>query len=86
MIKEIVGKTRFIRKIAERRGMIEYDGAACVFCGKCARQCKMEAITVSPKERKLRLDHGRCVRCGQCVKICPKTALTLSCNPSQTVI
>lgn len=78
MMKEIIGKNRLIRKLVEKRGTLQHDDGTCVYCGKCAKTCRMKAIDVRTKERSLEINHNICVRCGGCVKICPKSALSIS--------
>jgi dissimilatory sulfite reductase (desulfoviridin) alpha/beta subunit len=45
----------------------------CVSCGRCAKACKMGAITV--QEDKARIDREKCVLCGACIAACKKDAL-----------
>lgn len=78
MMREIIGKNRFIRKLVEKRGTVQHDSGACVYCGKCGRTCPMKAINVRTKERKLEINRDVCVRCESCVKICPRSALRMS--------
>lgn len=54
---------------------MEYDESLCTFCGICANNCPVEAITVEPKSFKV--DEKICVRCGRCVKVCPEKALSI---------
>ena len=54
---------------------MEYDESLCTFCGICASNCPVEAITVEPKSFKV--DEKICVRCGRCVKVCPEKALSI---------
>ena len=67
MMREIIGKNRFIRKLVEKRGTVQHG-----------RTCPMKAINVRTKERKLEINHDVCVRCESCVKICPRSALRMS--------
>ena len=48
---------------------ITVDKDACVSCGACAKNCKMQ---VNPATNPNSLE---CIRCGECIKICPKGAL-----------
>jgi Na+-translocating ferredoxin:NAD+ oxidoreductase subunit B len=47
-----------------------FDFAKCVYCGKCARQCPLGAITVAPKEKTHRHLIERCIGCGLCAVVC----------------
>lgn len=47
--------------------------AACIGCGKCAKVCKFDAITV---ENNLSyIDYSKCKACGQCYFECPTGAI-----------
>jgi len=54
----------------------EYDGQACIGCGRCEQSCVYQAIQVV--EKKAILSPERCHGCGLCVTRCPTRALTLS--------
>lgn len=45
----------------------------CIFCGKCAEVCPMEAIDF---EDYFHVDANRCIRCCACIKVCPTHAKT----------
>ena len=47
----------------------------CIYCGICARNCPMEAITVDRKAKSWKVDHDKCVMCAICNDKCPKKAL-----------
>lgn len=67
-MKEMIRKSKIIRKLAKMRGSVRHDSGKCVYCGACAGTCQMKAIEVRRKERELTIDHDLCVRCGCCVK------------------
>ena len=47
--------------------------AACIGCGKCAKECKFEAITI---ENNLSyIDFEKCRLCRKCVEVCPTHAI-----------
>ena len=47
--------------------------AACIGCGKCAKECKFEAITI---ENNLSyIDFQKCRLCRKCVEVCPTHAI-----------
>lgn len=45
----------------------------CIACGKCAKVCKFEAITV--ENNIAYIDYSKCKACGLCVRECPKNAI-----------
>lgn len=47
--------------------------AACIGCGKCAKVCKFDAITI--QDNLCYIDHAKCKACGQCVFECPTGAI-----------
>ena len=47
--------------------------AACIGCGKCAKVCKFDAITV--QDNLCYIDYTKCKACGQCVFECPTGAI-----------
>lgn len=49
----------------------------CVFCGKCAERCPVEAITVNKESKTLAVDENKCLGCGVCTYACKKQALRL---------
>ena len=49
------------------------NGAACVGCGVCARNCAHDAIHV--EEKKAVIDYARCKGCGRCIGVCPTKAM-----------
>ena len=51
------------------------DAGKCKGCGKCMRQCPMEAISGTVKQPHT-IDPERCVNCGACVASCPFGAIT----------
>lgn len=48
---------------------MKVDNDKCVYCGKCAKVCKMDVdVTKTP-------NHTECIRCGMCVNACPTGAV-----------
>ena len=47
----------------------------CVYCGACARVCRVGAIEVDRVKNFWTIDRDKCVNCGRCVKTCKKFAL-----------
>jgi uncharacterized protein len=54
---------------------MEWDEKLCTFCGICANNCPMDAITI--KAKVFEVNDKKCVRCGRCVKVCPEGALKI---------
>jgi len=46
---------------------------ACIGCGKCAKVCKFNAITINSFLAYINFD--RCTLCRKCVEVCPTTAI-----------
>ena len=47
--------------------------AACIGCGKCAKVCKFDAITIA--DNLCYIDYTKCKACGQCYFECPTGAI-----------
>ena len=47
--------------------------AACIGCGKCAKECKFEAITIEGNVSYI--DFNKCRLCRKCVEACPTNAI-----------
>ncbi|MEG1658202.1 MAG: NADH-ubiquinone oxidoreductase-F iron-sulfur binding region domain-containing protein [Oscillibacter sp.] len=50
------------------------DPAACKGCGKCRKNCPVEAITGAPKQLHV-IDGTKCINCGACIGNCPFHAI-----------
>ena len=55
---------------------LQYDGDACIKCGKCLERCPMHSITFG--DDGLCVMDAACVRCGQCIPDCPSQARILT--------
>ena len=53
------------------------DPEKCKGCGKCRKNCPMEAITGAPKQVHV-IDSEKCINCGACVSNCPFGAIAAS--------
>ena len=51
------------------------DADKCKGCGKCRRNCPMEAISGEPRQLH-KIDPEKCINCGACVGNCPFGAIT----------
>ena len=58
-----------------RKRHLEIIPELCKGCGKCKRNCPMEAISLD--DDGMCLHNNVCVRCGQCGTVCPVGARTL---------
>ena len=53
------------------------DPEKCKGCGKCRKNCPMEAISGAPKQPHV-IDPEKCINCGACVSNCPFVAIAAS--------
>jgi len=71
----------------------EIDSHKCTGCGRCARQCPIQAIqiqTLPPHvQRKARMystvDRSVCLGCGVCQPVCRKGALSIKARPERVL-
>jgi Pyruvate/2-oxoacid:ferredoxin oxidoreductase delta subunit len=56
--------------IAPPHFLPQLDLAKCCFCGKCARNCPMGAITVDLQQKSHKHRSERCIGCGLCALCC----------------
>ena len=47
----------------------------CIYCGACAKICRVGAIEVDRAKKSWTIDRDKCINCGRCVKVCGKSAL-----------
>lgn len=59
------------------------DAELCNGCGKCAKRCQMEAVTMVDQQASL--EPGRCIGCGVCVAACPTGALQLHKKAAEVI-
>ncbi len=57
------------------RGAVAMKGCstACIACGKCVRECPVDAIEINHFLAKI--DYDKCINCGKCIKVCPTDAI-----------
>lgn len=49
----------------------------CIKCGKCMRNCSVEAIT-KDEQKTFTIHKEKCIQCGVCVDVCPVDAVTVN--------
>ncbi len=52
--------------------MVRIEPDLCKGCGRCAKECPLEAITIADKKAVI---SDKCVGCGVCAKVCPRGAV-----------
>ena len=57
---------------------VRIDATSCLFCGTCADNCPVGAITVDAENKTWTIDREKCVTCGVCVDNCPASCLTMA--------
>ena len=57
-----------------RKRRLEIKAELCKGCGKCARNCPMEAISGHPRTPYV-IDNEKCIHCGACWGACPFGAI-----------
>lgn len=62
------------RNESEKRNLLKIDGAMCVGCGLCVKNCPVNNLTVIREKAQ---GQGKCVFCYRCVNLCPKKAITI---------
>lgn len=76
-VNEIIGLTERKMKYREFRTYTKYpviNEKLCVSCGKCAKSCAYQAISINEAAV---IDKNKCFGCGLCVTRCPQNAIRL---------
>ncbi len=73
--KGVKNRRVYVRCVNRDKGAVARKAcaAACIGCGKCAKECKFEAITVEGNLSYI--DHAKCRLCRKCVEACPTHAI-----------
>ena len=57
------------------KGLVEYFITdKCIGCGKCRRECPVEAISGKTRQRHI-IDPKKCIKCNNCLEVCPVSAV-----------
>jgi len=68
--------------IAPPHFMPRFDSSRCTYCGRCAKDCPMGAITVDTAQKTLDHQPARCIGCGLCKLACDRQhAITMEPVP-----
>ena len=57
------------------KDVFEVDGAKCVKCGACVRDCAFGALKMADGAPRMAFP-DRCMKCQHCLAVCPAGALT----------
>lgn len=63
--------------------VVKACGVSCIGCGKCVRECKFDAITVT--DNVAHIDPDKCRLCRKCEKACPRHAIVAEEFPQPKV-
>jgi len=69
------GRRVYVRCVNKDKGPVAMKAckAACIGCGKCEKECKFDAITISNNVSYI--DPQKCRLCRSCVTVCPTHAI-----------
>jgi NAD-dependent dihydropyrimidine dehydrogenase PreA subunit len=65
--------------------IIEMDADLCNGCGRCVKNCQMDAIQKQGPKEPVKINLNHCIGCGVCVVACPKDALELKKKEEEVV-
>lgn len=83
--KGVKNRRVYVRCVNQDKGAVAMKAckAACIGCGKCAKECKFEAITV--ENNISYIDPDKCRLCRKCVEACPTHAIVAVNFPAPKV-
>jgi len=64
----------FYGKTTQYSDKLKIDTSICIGCGKCAKLCPMNNVTLANQKA---IAGNKCTMCYRCVNSCPKNAITL---------
>ena len=73
-VKRIATKSIYCPHCNGRKKELHIDPELCKGCGKCMRQCPMEAISGQIRMPHV-IDTEKCIKCGACWGCCPFGAI-----------
>ena len=73
--KGVKGRGVYVSCVNKDKGGVARKACtvACIGCGKCAKECKFEAITIA--NNLSYIDSDKCKMCRKCVEVCPTNAI-----------
>lgn len=83
--KGVKNRRVYVRCVNQDKGPVAMKSckAACIGCGKCAKECKFEAITIT--NNLSYIDADKCRLCRKCVEACPTHAIVAVNFPAPKV-
>jgi len=63
---------------------LELKEDKCKSCGKCSKECPVNAISVELKKDTAVIDYENCIGCGRCIAVCPYSAIQVPWDSSSS--